>query len=154
MAKIFLIHGPNLNMLAEREVSVYGHDSLATINERLQAAAVKQGHELTAFQSNAESELIDIIHTSKWQMIDYIIINPAAFTHTSIALRDALLSVKIPFIEVHISNIHQRESFRQTSYFSDIAAGVITGFGSYGYDLALRAVFFSIHSTNNSSTRE
>lgn len=145
MAKILVIHGPNLNMLAQREVDIYGQDSLETINQKLQQKALDRGHELTSFQSNAEATLIDTIHTAKWQSMDYIIFNPAAFTHTSIALRDALLAVKIPFIEVHISNIHQRESFRQVSYFSDIALGVICGLGAYGYHLALQAIFHHIY---------
>ena len=140
MAKILILHGPNLNMLAQRETDLYGQESLDQINERLQKKAHALGHECDVFQSNAESALIESIHTAKWQSIDYIIFNPAAFTHTSIALRDALLSVKISFIEVHISNIHQREAFRQVSYFSDIAQGVITGFGSRSYDLALQAI--------------
>lgn len=141
MAKILVVHGPNLNLLSQRETSIYGHETLTNIDESLQKKALEEGHELTTFQSNAESALIDIIHTAKWQSIDYIIFNPAAFTHTSVALRDALLAVKIPFIEVHISNVHQREAFRQMSYFSDIAEGVICGFGVYGYFLALEAVF-------------
>ncbi len=145
MAKILVLHGPNLNMLAQREIEQYGQESLDQINERLQQKASKLGHECSTFQSNAESVLIDTIHTAKWQGIDYIIFNPAAFTHTSVALRDALLSVKIPFIEVHISNIHQREAFRQVSYFSDIARGVISGFGSRSYDLALHAIVCDIN---------
>lgn len=145
MAKILILHGPNLNMLAHREPEQYGQENLEQINTRLLEKAKKLGHECTTFQSNAESSLIDTIHTAKWQGIDYIIFNPAAFTHTSVALRDALLSVKIPFIEVHISNIHQREAFRQVSYFSDIARGVISGFGSRSYDLALHAIFCDIN---------
>lgn len=144
MAKILVIHGPNLNMLGQREKELYGQDTLVAINDRLQKKAVDCGYELISFQSNAEFALIDTIHSAS-QVIDYIIFNPAAFTHTSIALRDALLAVKIPFIEVHISNIFQRESFRHRSYFSDIAQGVVSGLGSYGYDLALQSVFHSIH---------
>lgn len=145
MAKILVIHGPNLNMLALRETEIYGQDSLAEIDERLQKRALEQGHELTSFQSNSEATLIDTVHMAKWQSIDYIIFNPAAYTHSSIALRDALLAVNIPFIEVHISNLYQREAFRQKSYFSDIAQGVICGLGSYGYSLALQAIFHSIY---------
>ncbi len=144
MAKILVLHGPNLNMLAQRETEFYGQESLTLINERLQKKIQERGHEYSTFQSNSESDLIDAIHSAKWQGIHYIIFNPAAFTHTSIALRDALLAVKIPFIEVHISNIHQREAFRQVSYFSDIAQGVISGFGTLSYDLALHAIFYDI----------
>lgn len=144
MAKILVIHGPNLNMLGQREEGLYGQDTLVIINERLQKKATEQGHQLFSFQSNAEFALIDKIHSAN-QIIDYIIFNPAAFTHTSIALRDALLAVKILFIEVHISNIFQREPFRQNSYFSDIAQGVISGLGSYGYDMALQSIFYTIH---------
>lgn len=144
MAKILILHGPNLNMLAQREVTHYGQERLEVINQRLQKQAREHGHDCEVFQSNAESALIDTIHTAKWQGVDYIIFNPAAFTHTSIALRDALLAVKIPFIEVHISNIHQREAFRQVSYFSDIARGAISGFGPMSYDLALQAIFYDL----------
>ncbi len=151
MAKIFVIHGPNLNLLAHRETNLYGSDSLAMINERLEKKTVYRGHEFSSFQSNSESDLIDTIHSAKWQAVDYMIFNPAAFTHTSIALRDALLAVKIPFIEIHISNIHQREAFRQHSYFSDIALGVISGLGSYGYDLALQSIFHSLHTYQQES---
>jgi 3-dehydroquinate dehydratase II len=146
MATILVIHGPNLNLLAQRETELYGSESLTLINDRLEENAQKQGHELQTFQSNSESELIDRIHSAKHiNSVDYIIINPAAFTHTSIALRDALLAVDIPFIEVHISNVYKREPFRHISYFSDIALGVISGLGSYGYDLAFQSIVQIIH---------
>ena len=140
MKKILVLNGPNLNLLGLREPSVYGSTSLALLNESLQIEAKAVGFDLTTLQSNSEALLIDAIHQSIADKIAYFIINPAAFTHTSIAMRDALLAVKIPFIEVHISNIHARESFRQMSYFSDIAAGVISGLGTNGYLLALQAI--------------
>nr|VFJ52666.1 MAG: 3-dehydroquinate dehydratase-2 [Candidatus Kentron sp. FM]VFJ52679.1 MAG: 3-dehydroquinate dehydratase-2 [Candidatus Kentron sp. FM]VFK09389.1 MAG: 3-dehydroquinate dehydratase-2 [Candidatus Kentron sp. FM] len=139
MAKLLLLHGPNLNLLGEREPTLYGNQRLAEINQRLVLLARERGRELMCFQSNAEHELIDRIYTAKEQDIAFIIINPAAFTHTSIALRDAFLAVAIPFIEVHLSNIYQREPFRHHSYLSDIAAGIIIGLGPRGYELALRA---------------
>lgn len=135
---ILLLNGPNLNMLGKREPDKYGHDTLADIVAHLEQQAFDMGVNLTHFQSNAEHELIDRIHAAS-DGIDAIIFNPAAFTHTSIALRDALLSVSIPFIEVHLSNVHAREAFRHHSYFSDIAAGVIVGLGPTGYSLALTA---------------
>ncbi len=139
MATILVIHGPNLNMLGSREPEIYGSENLADINHRLQNTATDLGHHLQSLQSNAEYELIDRIHDARLEEVDFIIINPAAFTHTSVALRDALLSVQIPFIEVHLSNVHAREEFRHHSYFSDVAVGVICGLGSQGYDLALQA---------------
>ncbi|MFY7697471.1 MAG: type II 3-dehydroquinate dehydratase [Legionella sp.] len=144
MRKIAVLHGPNLNMLGCREPNVYGQQSLEQLNQTLQQHAQEQGVNLYARQSNDEAELIRLIHQAYEQQIDFIIINPAGFTHTSIALRDALLAVKIPFIEVHISNIYGRESFRHHSYFSDIAQGVICGLGTYGYLLALRAIIFKL----------
>ena len=140
MKKILVLHGPNLNLLGLREPSVYGSTPLAMINDQLQDHARLSGLMLTAKQSNSESELIDIIHEAAVDEINYLIINPAAFTHTSIAIRDALLAVQIPFIEVHISNIYAREPFRHHSYFSDIAEGVMSGFGVNGYLLALQAI--------------
>lgn len=140
MKKILVLHGPNLNLLGLREPSVYGHTSLAELNKQLQKYADASGFILTSHQSNSEAELITIIHQSLNEKIAYFIINPAGFTHTSIAMRDALLAVQTPFIEVHISNIHARESFRHHSYFSDIAAGVICGLGTNGYLLALQAI--------------
>lgn len=138
MARILVLHGPNLNLLGTREPEVYGHDTLDDINTRLQDKA-PDNVQVTALQSNAEHELIDAIHRAKDDGTDFIIINPGAFTHTSIALRDAFLSVAIPFIEVHLSNVHAREAFRQTSYLSDVAVGVITGFGAQSYEFALAA---------------
>ena len=140
MKKILVLHGPNLNLLGIREPSVYGMNSLADLNDQLIKNASTAGFSLSTKQSNSESELIDTIHQASIDKINYLIINPAAFTHTSIALRDALLAVKIPFIEVHISNVYARESFRHHSYFSDIAVGVISGLGTNGYLLALQAI--------------
>lgn len=137
MFKLLVLHGPNLNLLGLREPTHYGRVTLNDIEQRLQQ--LTQGHELECFQSNAEVALIEKIHAARSQAIDFIIFNPAAFTHTSIALRDALLAVGIPFIEIHLSNVHAREPFRHHSYFSDIAQGVITGLGSMGYELATQA---------------
>ena len=139
MSKILILNGPNLNLLGTREPEHYGRGSLETIEQGLQALAKGHGHEIVMWQSNAESALIDRIHAASSEGVDFMVFNPAAFTHTSIALRDALLAVKIPFIEIHLSNIHAREPFRQRSYFSDIARGVISGLGPLGYELALRA---------------
>ena len=139
MAKILTIHGPNLNLLGIREPLHYGKERLEDINNRLIQQARTAGSVLTTFQSNAEHEIIDRIHQALNEQVDFIIINPAAFTHTSVAIRDALLAVNIPFIEVHLSNIYKREPFRQHSYFSDIAIGSIGGFGGNGYQLALQA---------------
>lgn len=138
MAAFLVLHGPNLNLLGLREPDIYGTTTLLQINKDLQAYAAEQGHKLTYFQSNAEHELINRIHSARDEQIDFIIINPAAFTHTSVALRDALLGVNIPFIEVHLSNVHKREPFRHHSYLSDIAVGVICGLGSRGYRFALQ----------------
>jgi 3-dehydroquinate dehydratase-2 len=137
--QILLINGPNLNMLGKREPEVYGHTTLLDIEKRLNQIASAKGVNLSSFQSNAEHVLIDKIHSSS-PHTDGIIINPAAFTHTSVALRDALLSVHTPFIEVHLSNIHQRESFRHHSYLADIAIGTIVGLGASGYEYALDAI--------------
>jgi len=147
MARILLINGPNLNLLGEREPQTYGHTSLAEIENRLVAQAAAVGLTLATFQSNAEHELIDAIHTARTQDVGFVIINPGAFTHTSIALRDALLGVAIPFIEVHLSNVHAREKFRQHSYLSDVAAGVITGLGVQGYEFALQAAVTALQDT-------
>ncbi|MFT6418925.1 MAG: 3-dehydroquinate dehydratase-2 [Cognaticolwellia sp.] len=135
---ILVLNGPNLNMLGKREPTIYGALSLAEIMENLASNAEIANVHLTHKQSNAEHILLDEIHSS-FEKVDFIIINPAAFTHTSVALRDALLSVSIPFIEVHLSNVHARESFRQHSYLSDIAVGVISGLGAKGYEYALAA---------------
>lgn len=140
MKKILVLHGPNLNRLGLREPSVYGTITLPQINQNLASLATASGITLTAIQSNSEADLIDIVQQAWDDQIDYLIINPAAFTHTSIALRDALLATHIPFIEVHISNIFARESFRHHSYFSDIATGVISGLGVMGYTLALQTI--------------
>ncbi|MDH2926591.1 type II 3-dehydroquinate dehydratase [Lonepinella koalarum] len=135
-ARILLLNGPNLNMLGAREPQHYGSFSLATIEQNLQQLAQKCGVNLECFQANSEEKLINKIHQS-FQHVDFIIINPAAYTHTSVALRDALLAVNIPFVEVHLSNIHKRESFRHHSYFSDVAEGVICGLGAKGYEYGL-----------------
>jgi 3-dehydroquinate dehydratase-2 len=145
MSTILVLHGPNLNMLGTREPEVYGYETLADIDDRLRSKAAESGHHLLHLQSNAEYELIERVHEARAEGVDFLIINPAAFTHTSIALRDAVLASDIPFIEVHLSNVHARESFRHHSYFSDIAEGVICGLGSHGYDLALQAALQRIH---------
>ena len=139
MASILVLHGPNLNLLGTREPETYGHTTLEQINNDLRDQATAAGHHLQWLQSNAEYELVERIHSARTEGIDFILINPAAFTHTSVALRDALLGVAIPFIEIHLSNTHRREDFRQHSYFSDIAVGVICGLGADGYRLALDA---------------
>lgn len=139
MARILVLHGPNLNLLGEREPEIYGSDTLEDINKRLRQAAVDGGHNVDCHQSNAEHELIDRVQAARQEGVDFILLNPGAFTHTSIALRDALLGVSIPFIEVHLSNVFARESFRRHSYLSDIAVAVISGLGAYGYELALMA---------------
>jgi 3-dehydroquinate dehydratase-2 len=141
MASILVLHGPNLNLLGTREPDVYGADTLNDINSQLNQLAQDKGHHLQSLQSNAEYELIERIHDARHEGIDYIIINPAAFTHTSVALRDALLAVDIPFYEVHLSNVYARESFRHHSYFSDKAVAVISGLGAFGYQTALLAIF-------------
>ena len=140
MAKILVLHGPNLNMLGLREPEVYGTTTLKEIDEQIKLFAETAGHKLVTFQSNAEHELIDQIQSAKTKDIDFIIINPGAFTHTSIAIRDAFLSVSIPFIEVHLSNVFAREEFRKHSYLSDIAVAVVSGMGAFGYEVALQAV--------------
>ena len=134
---ILLLHGPNLNLLGTREPEVYGRETLADIDRQMQRIASEEGVELQSFQSNSEGALIDRIHSVRSQA-KYIIFNPGGYTHTSVSLRDALLAVEVPFIEVHLSNIHGREPFRRLSYFSDIATGVICGFGGQGYCHALR----------------
>lgn len=139
MSRILVLNGPNLNLLGEREPEIYGRETLEDINRRLTAAAQAAGHELVAFQSNAEHALIERLHAARTEDVRFVLINPGAFTHTSIALRDAFLAVKIPFIEVHLSNVHARESFRRRSYLSDVAAGVIAGLGAQGYEFALQA---------------
>ena len=139
MARLLLLNGPNLNLLGSREPALYGVATLASIEQRAIAVAKELGHELVAFQSNAEHELIDRIHQAKRDGVAFIVINPAGYSHTSVVLRDALLAVAIPFIEVHLSNIHARERFRRHSYFTDVAVGCVMGLGALGYELAVRA---------------
>ena len=139
MAKILALHGPNLNLLGEREPEVYDRTTLADIDAMLMREAEAAGHTLTTHQSNAEHELVDRVQAAKRDTTAFILINPAAFTHTSVALRDALAAVAIPFIEVHLSNPHAREAFRHQSYFSDLAVGVVAGFGADSYRYALDA---------------
>ncbi len=138
MARLLVLHGPNLNLLGTREPEIYGHATLAAIDADLAERAAAAGHALDSFQSNAEHALVDRIQAARGQ-VDFILINPAAFTHTSVAIRDALAAVAIPFIEVHLSNPHTREPFRHTSYFTDLAVGIVAGFGALGYGLALTA---------------
>jgi len=140
MARILLVNGPNLNLLGTREPEIYGADTLSDIELRATAVARECGHELTAFQSNAEHELIGRVHQAGRESTDFLILNPGGLTHTSVALRDAIAAVRLPFLEVHLSNVHAREAFRRQSYFSDIAVGSIIGLGAYGYELAVRAV--------------
>ncbi|WP_368564174.1 type II 3-dehydroquinate dehydratase [Pseudoxanthomonas sp. UTMC 1351] len=139
MAKLLVLHGPNLNLLGSREPGIYGHATLADINAQLAAQAAAAGHELTSFQSNAEHALVDRVQAAAGDGTAFILINPAAFTHTSVALRDALAAIALPFIEVHLSNPHAREPFRHHSYFSDLAVGVVCGFGADSYRFALDA---------------
>lgn len=146
MATFLVLNGPNLNMLGTREPGHYGHITLAGIESRAQQLTAANGHQCLCFQSNAEYALIDRIHQARHENIDFIIINPAAFTHTSVALRDALLATAIPFIEVHLSNVYAREPFRHHSYFSDVAKGTITGLGADGYEYALLAAMRSLAS--------
>ncbi len=158
MATILVLNGPNLNLLGTREPTVYGRETLPDIEQRLIRQASAAGHQLLTLQSNAEYELINRIHLARQEQVAFIIINPAAFTHTSVALRDALLAVAIPFIEVHLSNVHAREPFRHHSYFSDVAQGVICGLGSQGYDFALQAACShlakaSVHQADQSGTQ-
>lgn len=143
---ILVLHGPNLNLLGAREPEHYGNTTLASIDEDLSTAAKSAGIALTSYQSNAEAELVAKIQTLMTDKVDFIIINPAAFTHTSVSIRDALAAVDIPFIEVHLSNVFSRENFRHHSYFSDIAVGVISGLGPEGYNAALR---FAINQLNS-----
>jgi 3-dehydroquinate dehydratase-2 len=151
MATILVLHGPNLNLLGTREPHIYGHDTLADIEKRLGAQAKDAGHKLESFQSNAEHELIDRIHRARADKVEIILINPGAFTHTSIALRDAFLSVQIPFVELHLSNVFAREEFRRHSYLSDIAVGLITGFGPTSYRLAME---FAIERLGNAKKKK
>ncbi len=152
MASILVLHGPNLNLLGTREPEIYGATTLADIDAALLQQADAAGHTLTSLQSNHEAELVTAVQQAM-NKVDYIIINPAAFTHTSVALRDALAAVNIPFIEVHLSNVHAREDFRRHSYFSDLAQGVISGLGATGYSLALTAAMQSLATSNESLTQ-
>ena len=144
MSKILVLHGPNLNLLGDRETQHYGRTSLDEINKRLAERGQREGVQVASFQDNSEGPLIERVHAAKSDGTDYIIINPAGYTHTSVALRDALAAVRIPFIEVHLSNVHAREPFRRHSYFSDLAAGVISGLGPQGYELALEAAIRAV----------
>jgi 3-dehydroquinate dehydratase-2 len=146
MAKLLVLNGPNLNLLGTREPEVYGRASLAEIDADLTERASAAGHDLEAFQSNAEHVLVERVQAARDDGTAFILINPAGFTHTSVALRDALAAVAIPFIEVHLSNPHAREPFRRTSYFSDLAVGVVAGFGALGYGLALAAAIRQLES--------
>jgi 3-dehydroquinate dehydratase II len=139
MSIITVLNGPNLNLLGIREPGHYGNKTLADIQQSLEKQAVELNHQLHFHQNNAEHQIVELIHSAYEQKVDFIIINPAAFTHTSVAIRDALLATKIPFIEVHLSNVYAREPFRKHSFFSDVAIGVISGLGATGYQLALQA---------------
>lgn len=150
MASILVLNGPNLNLLGTREPGFYGTETLDGIMTRLERGLSASGGRLEGFQSNAENQLIDRVHAARDDGTDFIIFNPAAFTHTSVALRDALKAVEIPFIEVHLSNVHAREEFRKHSYFSDIAVGVISGLGPIGYELALQAAIDYLSKPNTS----
>lgn len=145
MHRLLLLNGPNLNLLGQREPEVYGYETLADVVARAENRAQQLGHSLEAYQSNAEHELINRIHQAKVDGVAMIIFNPGAFTHTSIALRDALLGVDIPFIELHLSNVFAREEFRQYSFLSDIAVGVISGMSTKGYELAVEAAVFKLN---------
>jgi 3-dehydroquinate dehydratase-2 len=149
MSTILVLHGPNLNMLGRREPEHYGNSGLDAIDQRLQDLASDRGHRLESFQSNAEHLLVERVQEASGEGVDFIIVNPAAYTHTSIALRDAFLASGIPFIEVHLSNIHRREAFRHHSYFSDIAVGVIAGLGPQGYELAFLAAVEQLDTEND-----
>jgi len=139
MASLLLVNGPNLNLLGTREPGVYGETNLADVEARLTTMAKELGHDLVCFQSNAEHEIVDRVQQARIDAVSFILLNAGAFTHTSIAIRDALLAVSIPFIEIHLSNVFAREEFRHSSYFSDIAAGCLFGLGAFGYELALQA---------------
>lgn len=152
MSRLLLLNGPNLNLLGSREPDIYGAQTLAQIEAELGALAGQLGHELSCYQKNQEGLLIERIHQAKAEDVAFILFNPGAFTHTSVALRDALLAVSIPFIEIHLSNVFARESFRHRSYLSDIAAGLILGFGPAGYRLALLAAHERITHTQNAKT--
>ena len=148
MTTILVIHGPNLNLLGTREPEIYGADTLATIDQDLAQMAAQHGVSLESFQSNAEGAIVDRIQQAAVDAADFILINPAAFTHTSVAIRDALLATRIPFIELHLSNVYSREAWRKHSYFSDIAVGVISGFGKHSYRLAFEAAVLHCESAS------
>ena len=152
MAQILVLHGPNLNLLGTREPEVYGRRTLADIDAALSARAAEAGHALASFQSNAEHALVDRIQAAKDDGTGFVLVNPAAFTHTSVAIRDALAAVAIPFIEIHLSNPHAREPFRHTSYFSDLAVGVVCGFGADSYRYALEAALTRLASGQDART--
>lgn len=154
MASILVINGPNLNLLGSREPEIYGSQTLEDINARLATLCKTAGHEAHFLQSNAEAVIIDRIHEAKKEGVSFILINPAAFTHTSVALRDALLAVEIPFIEVHLSNVHAREEFRKRSFLSDIAVGSIVGLGPQGYELALEAAIARLENAVNNMKKK
>ena len=149
MARLLLLNGPNLGQLGRREPGIYGTTTLADIESLLRTRAVAAGHELDAFQSDSEAELIQRVHAARDQSVAVILFNPAAFTHTSVALRDALLSAQVPFIELHLSNVAAREAFRHHSYFADIALGTIAGFGVVSYELALEAAMRHLNKRGN-----
>lgn len=151
MATILVLHGPNLNLLGTREPGIYGSSTLEDINLGLERLARERGHHLLHMQSNAEYELVERVQEARPEGVNFILINPAAFTHTSVALRDALSAVDIPFIEIHLSNVHAREEFRQISYFSDLARGVICGLGAQGYELGLLAALQQLEQTNTTA---
>ncbi|WMP17419.1 type II 3-dehydroquinate dehydratase [Thiothrix lacustris] len=154
MASILLLNGPNLNLLGKREPGHYGNMTLADIEERLTTLASQQQQTLNCYQNNSEGALVDRIHQALVEQVDFILINPGAYTHTSIALRDALLGVAIPFIEIHLSNVHRREPFRHHSYLSDIAEGVILGLGTLGYELALYAAIQKLNKHDRALTHD
>ncbi|WP_439107666.1 type II 3-dehydroquinate dehydratase [Congregibacter sp.] len=154
MARVLVLHGPNLNLLGEREPGIYGSDTLQSIDQRLHSLAEAASCTLDAVQSNAEAELIDTVQAARTAGTEFIIINPAAFTHTSVALRDALTATQLPFVEVHLSNVHAREPFRHHSYFSDLALGVICGLGPLGYEAALQFALQHLNTTSPQSARD
>ena len=149
MSRILVLHGPNLNLLGTREPHHYGGLTIGEINQRISDIALQAGHELISKQSNAEHELVDFIQSAAIDGTDFIVINPAAFTHTSVALRDAMIAAEVPFIEVHLSNVFSREEFRHHSYFSDIAVGVICGLGARGYEFGVQAAISYLAETTN-----
>ena len=154
MAKLLVLHGPNLNLLGTREQDHYGAETLDAVDARLRAQARTAGHELATLQSNAEHVLVDAAQQAGRDGVAFMIVNPAAFTHTSVALRDALLAAEVPFIEVHVSNVYAREAFRRHSYFSDVAQGVIAGLGARGYELALTEALRRVDASNQSAQPE